>query len=215
MPGQAWPADQCFSVSSTLKTFHGPWPGSACSISFACAQSVQTETSSKATAIALACGHGLALYSLGRCIAMASTTYLLPVVRMIVDKAYTEPGTWLSAEIVGHWASLANCRNVPSGSCGRRKHGHWPLELRVLCAGLLSDCIWRIPKGKVLSGSWCAYDVASRDTSWPSIAQEKHGPPPRRRILAQGPWNVFSDENMEKGFCERHDFFSDYIEETT
>ena len=144
-PAQAWPADQRFSVSSRLKTFHGPLPGSACSISFACAQSVQTETSSKATAIALACGHGLALYSLGHCIAMASTTFLIPVARMIVDKAYTEPGTWLSAEIVGHWASLANCRNVPSGSCGRRKHGHWPLELRVLCAGLLSDCIWRIP----------------------------------------------------------------------
>jgi hypothetical protein len=31
-------------------------------------------------------------------------------------------------------------------------------------------------------------------------------PAPRRRILAQGPWNVFSDEDMEKRLCEGHDY---------
>ena len=85
-----------FSMPGRLKTFHGRSPRSACSISFACVQSVQTETTSEVNANALAqSGHGLAGEPMGQCIAVASNTsktFLAPIVhgvfRMTVDKAH-------------------------------------------------------------------------------------------------------------------------------
>jgi hypothetical protein len=70
-------------------------------------------------------------------------------------------------------ASWDHCRNVQRGSCGRRAHVHLPFQLKFRCAGLRSDCVWRIQEGIVLQSLLDVevYDLASmRAISWPSIA---------------------------------------------
>ena len=63
--------------------------------------------------------------------------------------------TTFFATLPRRWPPAAVC-NVA------RNYGHWPLELRFLCAGLLSKCIWRVQEGIVLSRSFRAYDVSAR-----------------------------------------------------